>query len=275
MERLEHLDELLAEAVLERHALAGDLAWDQHDLLVLDVDAFDRADALGEHEHLGLRERRRGVEAALALPDQGRVQALLDRRPDRERGRELVALHDEVRAVAHAHLGDLVEQLLGGVAGEDVREARLHADADEREQTRPLPLLVAGELAIAEHLAGQLVGPLRVRVGERHGHVQVGHAGLEGGVEDRLVEARVARVEHRVGPHAGHQLDELRDARGVDPLGAEALALAEPLARPPRRAPEPRRRGPPPRRPRAAARSPRTPRPRLPLPRRVPSSTPV
>ena len=69
VQRLQHLDELAAEAVLERDALALHPARDQHDLLVLHVDAFDRTDALRELEHLGLRERRGRVEAALALPD--------------------------------------------------------------------------------------------------------------------------------------------------------------------------------------------------------------
>ena len=49
-----------------------------------------------------------------------------------------------------------------------------------------------------------------MRVRQRHRHVQVGDPGLEAGVEDRLVEARVAGVQHRVGPHAHDQLDELR-----------------------------------------------------------------
>ena len=110
MQRREDVDELLAEAVLEGHALAVHPARDQHDLLVLDVHALDRADALGEVEHLGLGERRRRVEAALALPDERRVQALLDRRPDRERGREVIALDDQVGAVADADFLDAREQ---------------------------------------------------------------------------------------------------------------------------------------------------------------------
>ena len=138
-ERPEHADELLAEAVLERHALAVDPARHQHDLLVLDVDALDRADAGRELEQLGLGERRGRVPAALALPDQRRVQALLDRRPDRERGRERVAVDREVGAVAHADLVDALEQVVGGVAGEDVGEPRLDADPAEREPARAPP----------------------------------------------------------------------------------------------------------------------------------------
>ena len=56
--------------------------------------------------------------------DDRRVEALLDRRPDRERRREVVAVDDEVGAVTDADLVDLAEQLVGGVAGRDVGEAR-------------------------------------------------------------------------------------------------------------------------------------------------------
>ena len=73
-------------------------------------------------------------EPAVALPHERRVEALLDRRPDRERRREVVAVDHEVGAVAHADLVDLGEQVVGGVAGEDVGEAGLHAHAHEREQ---------------------------------------------------------------------------------------------------------------------------------------------
>ena len=153
MQCLEHLDELLAEPVLEGDSLALHPTRDQHDLLVLHVHAFDRPDALGELEDLGLREGLGRVEAASALPHQGRVQALLDRRPDREGGGEVIALDDEIGAVAHADLAYAREQLVGGISSEDVGEARLDADPNECQQARAVPLLVARELAVAEHLA--------------------------------------------------------------------------------------------------------------------------
>ena len=118
-----------------------------------------------------------------------RVEALLDRRPDREGRRELVALDGEVRPVAHADLVDLGEEVVGGVAGEDVREAGLDADPDEREQAGVGPALVLVELLLAEQ---------RVGARERHRHVEVGAAAVEGGLEDRQVEARVGRVQNRV-----------------------------------------------------------------------------
>ena len=78
----------------------------------------------GKSNVLRLGERRGREPAAVVLPDHRRVEALLDRRPDREGRREVVALDDEVRAVADADLVDLGEQLVGGVAGEDVGGAR-------------------------------------------------------------------------------------------------------------------------------------------------------
>ena len=61
------------------------------------------------------------------------------------------------------------------------------------------PALVLGELRVAELHARELVRPLGVRGRQRHRHVEVGAAGLEGGREDRRVEARVAGVQERVG----------------------------------------------------------------------------
>ena len=151
---------------------------------MLDVHALDRADALREVEHLRLGERRSREPAAILLPDHGRVQALLDRRPDREGGGEVVPLDDEVRTVADADLVDLREELVGGVAREDVGRPGLDADPDEREQALSLPRRRTLELVVAELDAHLLVRLRRMRLRERHGHVEVGDAGLEAGVED-------------------------------------------------------------------------------------------
>ena len=56
------------EGVLEGHLAAVDDARHEHDLLVLDVDALDRPDALGEDERLRRRERLGRVEAAAPSP---------------------------------------------------------------------------------------------------------------------------------------------------------------------------------------------------------------
>src|SRR5205823_9250975 len=114
------------------------------------VHALDHADALGELEQLRLGERLGGVEAALPLPDERWVQAFLDRRPDREGRREVVAVDDEVGPVADGHLVDLLEEMVGRVAGEDVGEPRLDTDADEREQALLPPALVRRELLVAQ-----------------------------------------------------------------------------------------------------------------------------
>ena len=208
---------------------------------MLDVDALDRADALGEVEDLGLRERLRREEAAVPLPDQRRVEALLDRRPDRERRREVVARDDEVRAVAHAHLVDLREEVVGRVPREDVREAGLDADPDEREQPGLLPARRRRELRVAEHHARQLVRPLRMALGQRHRHVEIRAAGIERRLEDRRVEPRVARVEDRVdaAPPAPARRSPQRPTRrarrgetrivepGHDLLGPPEINIAE------------------------------------------------
>ena len=117
VQRLQHVDELLAEPVLEVDPAAVDPARDQQHLLVLDVHALDRADPLREVEHLGLGERLGRVPAPVALPDHRRVEALLDRRPDREGGREVVALDLEIRAVADPDRVDLGEELVAARSG--------------------------------------------------------------------------------------------------------------------------------------------------------------
>jgi hypothetical protein len=117
---------------------------------VLHVHALDRPDALRELEDLGLRERLGRVEAALALPDQRWVETLLDRRPDREGRREGVPVDREIGPVPHGDLVDRREEVIGGVAGEDVGEPGLDTDSDQSEQARLLPALVLGELTVAE-----------------------------------------------------------------------------------------------------------------------------
>ena len=229
MQRLEHADELVAEPVLERDAVAVDHARHEQHLLVLDVHALDRADPLGEVEHLGLGERLGREPAAALLPDHGRVEALLDRRPDREGRREVVALDDEVGAVADPDLVDLREQLVGRVAREHVGCARLDADPDQGELPLLHPVLVLGELVVAELHVRLGVRVLGVRLRQRRRHVEVRHARLEAGVEDLRIEARVGRVEDGVRLDVADQRDDRVLARGVDAGRVEAVVLAEPV----------------------------------------------
>ncbi len=161
----------------------------------------------------------------LALPDHRRVEALLDRRPDGEGRGEVVALDDEVRAVADADLVDLGEELVRGVAGEDVGRAGLDPDADECEEALLLPRPSALELVVAELHADLFVRVDRVRLGERHRHVEVGRAGFEARVEDRDVEERVDGVQDRIGARLPDQRDDGVLARRVDPVRAEATVV--------------------------------------------------
>ena len=227
MQRAEHVDELAPEPVLERHPPAVELPRNEHDLLVLDVDALDRPDPLREIEQLRLGERLGRVEASPALPDERRIEALLDRRPDREGRSEVVSLDHEVGAVADPDLVELVEQLVGRMACEDVGEPRLDADADEREQPGRRPLLVRRELEVAEHHARLAVRALRMGLRERRRHVEIRAARLEGRGEDLRIEARIGRVENGVGLDVTQQRDEPGDVRGVDAARGEP-AVVEP-----------------------------------------------
>ena len=209
----------LAQAVLEGHAAAVDLTWHEHDFLVLHVHALDLADALGELEQLRFGKRLGRVEAALLLPDQRRIQALLDRRPDGEGRREVVALDDEVGAVPHRYLVDLVEEVVGGVAREDVGEPRLDADAGEREQAALAPALVLVELLLTEQHAG---------TGQGHRHVEIRAAVLEGRVENRRVETRISRVQDGIRIGLAEEGDERFTIARVD-LGRREAVVAVPF----------------------------------------------
>ena len=142
-----------------------------------------------------------------------RVEALLDRRPDRERRRELVALDHEVGAVAHADLVDLGEQVVGRVAGEDVREARLDADPDEREQARASQP-GARELLVAE-LHPALVRPLRVR-----------------SRATSPCRGRCSRRRRRPRRSAGRSAGRPRSGRASAPSRASAATVARRTRRP-------------------------------------------
>ena len=139
-------------------------------------------------------------QPAVALPDHRRVEALLDRRPDRERGREVVAAHDHVGAVADADLVDPVEQLVGRVAGEDVGQARLDAHAAQGQQTLRLPLRRPWR-------TGRRPASRPSRRGGGRGAAATATSPCRGrstpaaqaGVEDRHDEAGVGRVEDGVG----------------------------------------------------------------------------
>ena len=89
------------------------------------------------------------------------------------------------------------------------------------------------ELRRAEHRADLVVRVGRVRRRQVHGHVEVVAPGLERGLEDRWVEARIAGVDDHVGAGTSRASSTTSSAvRGVDPGGADPLGA--------RRSPRPR-----------------------------------
>lgn len=112
--------------------------------------------------------------------------------------------------------------MVGGVAGEDVREAGLDSDADEREASGLLPRVGLGELLVAELDADVRVRLALVGSRERHRHVEVVGARGKGSVENGDDEDGVDGVEHvRDGVLAAERLDAL-GARGVDLSGRDS-----------------------------------------------------
>ncbi len=158
VQRGQHLEELVAEAVLERDSVDVDPARHQQHLFVLDVDALQLADALGEREQLGLGERLGREPAAVAFVDDRRIEALLDRRPDAERRGKGEALDHQVVAVAHADLVNRREQVVGRRSGRDIGEARLDTHADECEQPALGPGVAGRELGSTEADAELVMG---------------------------------------------------------------------------------------------------------------------
>jgi hypothetical protein len=200
---------------------------------VLHVDALHRADPLGELEDLGLAERRRGEPPPLLLPDHRRVEALLDRGPDRERGREVEAGDLEVGAVADPQLVDLREQVVGGVAREHVGESGLDPDPDERETSGGLPVVGDRELLVAELHADLGVRRLGMRLREGHRHVEVVRAPGVRAVEDRHHEPRVDGVHHVGDPVLTHQRLDRAGVRGIH-LGRREPLVGQRVDRPAR-----------------------------------------
>ena len=86
---------------------------------------------------------------------------------------------------------------------------------------------VLGELGVAELLAG-----LGVR--ERHRHVEVGAARVEGRLEDRRVEAGVDRVQDRVGTARRARARRSHEASDASTAAAAEAIVAVRLDRAPR-----------------------------------------
>ena len=111
------------------------------------------------------------------LADDGRLRALLDRGPDAEAEADALGAGDlEVAAVTDADLLDLVEEVVGRVAREVVGHAGLDAEAGERVLADLLELGAERVLLVAElDVRSGRCWPVGVRLGQRHGGVEVVH----------------------------------------------------------------------------------------------------
>ena len=118
------------------------------------------------------------------------------------------------------------------VAGEDVGQARLDADADQRQPAGGRPRLGARELLVTELHAGPLVGRLGIRMRQRHRHVEVIGTGRERALEDRHHEARVDRVEDVADPVLPAERRDVLGARCIDPGRDEPWIAGLPGDRP-------------------------------------------
>ena len=131
----------------------------------------------------------------------------------------------EVGPVAHPQLGHVGEEVVDGVPGEDVRQAGLDADADQREPALGAPRLVLRQLLVAELDAGPLVRAVGVRTRQRHRHVEVvGTAGTRA-LEDRHHEARVHRVHHVRRAVPADRVGHGPGVGGVDAVGDQPLLV--------------------------------------------------
>ncbi len=86
-------------------------------------------------------------------------------------------------AVPGPELVDVGEQVVGRVSGEDVGQPRLDSDAEQRQPSRVGPPLRLRELQVAELEPAAGVRLVRVRRGQRHGHVEVVGTGGERALE--------------------------------------------------------------------------------------------
>ena len=92
--------------------------------------------------------------------------------------------------------------------GEHVGQPRLYPHPDQRELAGFFPLRGQRELVVAQLDAGPAVRVLGVGMGQRHGHVQVVHAGAERGPEQRHHEPGIGGVHEHVAAALGEQLGD-------------------------------------------------------------------
>ena len=227
MNRLENVNELLTQAVLEGDLFRINLAGDEEHFLVFHIHALDWANALWEIESFGFTEWFRGVPANTILPNNRRIEALFNRRPDAKRRCKFVAFDDNVRAVQNLHFIDTAEQLVAGVFGEDVREPRFNAHANDGPDAELVPVPVARKLLIAELDTGFGVGAKWMWLRQGHGHVDVVHFFVFTCQEDGHDESGVNRVDDNVWAVGAQQLFNCVDLAGIDLGGNETRVAVE------------------------------------------------
>ena len=180
-------------------------------------------------KHFRLAETLGGEEATRLFPHDWRVQTFFDGGPDREGRREVEAIDRQVRAVTHTDLVDRVKEVVGGVAGEHIRQARLDAHADERQQTLVAPVRVGRQLGRAEGLTDFVVRVRRVRLREIHCHVDIGAARLESRLKNGIIQAGVAGVDDDVDLVRLSEGDDVGLVAGVNFGGCETRRVVEGL----------------------------------------------
>ena len=223
MEGFQYPDELITEAVLERHTLRGKPTRHHQHFFVFDIDTLDRPDSFREIENFWLAERFGCEPTLVLLPHDGRVEALFDGRPDTEAGGEdfvaFVVEHSEVRAIACTKFIDFTEQVVNRVSGENIRQSGLDTNSHEGQTPGRLPFVVSRELFVTE-----LHARFRIRLGwvglrQTHRHVEIICTRRDRARKNRLNKLRFDGVhDMRRAVTASHFGDDLR-IRCVNRIG--------------------------------------------------------
>ena len=174
-----------------------DPARDQQHLLVLDVHALDRADALRGSRTPPARENGAVVNqprSASQITGGFRHSSIVVQMEND--GREVVAVDDRGSRRPGRRSRRSRRTARRRRSGRTRRTVRARRRCRPGPAGRPPPTASAAANCSSPSLTPALgVRPLGMRAGQRHRHVQVVRAGGEGAVEDRHDEARVDRVE--------------------------------------------------------------------------------
>ena len=111
--------------------------------------------------------------------------------------------------------------MVGRIPGEHIGKARLYTDPDQSEPAGGLPLVLDGELLVAELDAGQFVRLLGMPVRQAHRHVEVVGATGQRAVEDRHHEPRVDSVHDMGDVVAANEFCDVVGRRRIHPRRGE------------------------------------------------------